>query len=258
MAGRILGHNFIHGGSGFPGLSLAVVTLLTGGETETAAAALTLEDVADLDHRETIGLLKKAELTAEETNSLTDLCLSWYQPTPTSTNHDWLFQLLLTKAVLHNGIQPIKQIRKGLKETGIWPLISARPDVHPILFPRESNVELNSQTMIETIRWPQPSCDSDEEEDEPVPLMNISAVTGFLRRFIEEASPEVLRDLMRFWVGWEQQMSCLYMKVVRSTYPVAHTCLHTLELPCHYQTYTMFHQDVMMALNSISSGFGMV
>ena len=57
MAGRILGHNFIHAGSGLPGLSLAVVKLLTGGETGTAAADLTLEDVADLEHRETIGLV---------------------------------------------------------------------------------------------------------------------------------------------------------------------------------------------------------
>lgn len=76
--------------------------------------------------------------------------------------------------------------------------------------------------------------------------------------FSSIASPEVLCDLMRFWVGWEQQMSCLYVKVVRSIYPVAHTCLYTLELPGHYQTFTMFHQDLMMALNSISSGFGKV
>ncbi|XP_070406291.1 uncharacterized protein [Nothobranchius furzeri] len=257
MAGRILGHNFIHGGSGFPGLSLAVVNMLTGGQIETAAAALTLEDVADLDHRETIGLLQKEELTAEEISRVTDLCLSWYLPTPNPTNHHWLFQLMLSKTVLHHGIQPIKQIRKGLKETGIWPLLSARPDVHSILFPRESSVELSSQTIIESIRWPQPTCDSDEEDD-PVPVDNISTVTGFLRKFIEEASPDVLCDLMRFWVGWEQPMSKLYVKVVRSIYPVAHTCLYTLELPGHYQTYTTFHQDLMMALKSISYGFGKV
>lgn len=57
MAGRIIGHNFIHGGSGLPGLSLAIVTLLTGGDIDTAVAGLTIEDVADIDHRETIALV---------------------------------------------------------------------------------------------------------------------------------------------------------------------------------------------------------
>ncbi|KAI9517842.1 hypothetical protein NQZ68_001011 [Dissostichus eleginoides] len=97
--------------------------------------------------------------------------------------------------VLHRVRQPIKQIRKGLKETGIWPPVSNRPDVHPILFPREKNDELNSQTVIQNIHWLQPKSDSDEDEDDAVPLEKVSLVTGFLRQFIEEASPKVLRDL---------------------------------------------------------------
>ena len=38
-----------------------------------------------------------------------------------------------------------KQIRKGLKETMLWPLISARPDVAPVIFPRESSAVLTPQ-----------------------------------------------------------------------------------------------------------------
>ena len=51
-----MGHSFLHSGIGLSGLSLPVVTLLTGEGTDTAAAALTLQDCPDLDHRETIGL----------------------------------------------------------------------------------------------------------------------------------------------------------------------------------------------------------
>ncbi|XP_026065937.1 uncharacterized protein LOC113048368 isoform X2 [Carassius auratus] len=199
MAGRMIGHSFLHGGSSFSGLSLPVVTLLTGESIDTAASALTLEDCPDIDHRETIGLLKNAELTAEENTKVTELCLSWDLPFPTSTNRVWLFQELLSHAVLHRVKQPIKQIRKGLKQTGIWPLLSDRPDVHPLIFPRESSEELNPQTLIQSISWPQPNVDSDEDEDDTVPLEKISLVTGFLRKFIEEASPDVLRDLMKFW-----------------------------------------------------------
>ncbi|XP_028459068.1 uncharacterized protein LOC114571946 [Perca flavescens] len=258
MAGRMMGHSFLHGGFSFSGLSLPVVTLLTGESIDTAAAALTLEDCPDIDHRETIGLLKNGELTAEENTKVTDLCLSWDLPFPTSTNRVWLFQELLSHAVLHRVKQPIKQIRKGLKQTGIWPLLSDRPDVHPFIFPRESSEELNPQTVIQNITWPQPNFDSDEDEDDTVPLEKISLVTGFLRKFIEEAPPDVLRHLMKFWVGWELPTTKLNVEVVTSTYPVALTCFFKLKLPSHYQTYKIFHQDLMMALSSISSGFGLV
>ncbi|KAF1385988.1 hypothetical protein PFLUV_G00113470 [Perca fluviatilis] len=260
MAGRMIGHSVLHGGVGVSGLSLPVVTLLTGGSTDTAMSALTLLDCPDLDHRETIGFLKNAELTANETSRVTDLCLSWDLPVPSSTNHDWLFQELLSHAVIHRVRQPIKQIRKSLKETGIWPLLSNRPDVHPIIFPRESNEELNPQDVIQSIHWPQPKFDSDEEEDneDKVPLEKVSLITGFLRKFIEEASQEVLHDLIRFWVGWELLTRNLLVEVVTSTYLVALTCFLKLRLPSHYQAYKMFHQDLMMAMSSVSCGFGIV
>lgn len=120
---------------------------------------------------------------------MTDLCLFWDLPFPTSTNRVWLFQELLSHAViilyftfvhmyfevgcvthvtsdcilsfleniafvlsyclcvqvLHRVKQQIKQIRKGIKETGIWTLISNRPDVHSLIFQRESSEELNPQ-----------------------------------------------------------------------------------------------------------------
>lgn len=41
-----------------------------------------------------------------------------------------------------------KQFRKGLKDTGIWPLITERPDVVPLLFPRQSEVELKPQVSV--------------------------------------------------------------------------------------------------------------
>lgn len=57
MAGRMIGHSFIHGGPCLTGLSLPVVILFTGGSVDSAASVLTLEDCPDLDHRETISLV---------------------------------------------------------------------------------------------------------------------------------------------------------------------------------------------------------
>ncbi|KAL7396910.1 hypothetical protein ABVT39_013480 [Epinephelus coioides] len=237
---------------------LPVVTLLTSGSTDTATSALTLQDCPDLDHQETIVFFKNTDLTAEENSRLTDLCLSWDLPVPTASNRDWLFQELLSHAVLKRVKQPVKQIRKGLKETGIWPLLSARPDVHHIIFPRESTENLNPQLVMQHIQWPQPNYDSDGDDDNRIPLEKVSLVTGFLRKFIQEASQEDLRNLVRFWVGWELPSSNLKVEVVTSIYPVALTCFHKLRLPDHYQNYQKFHQDLVMALKSSVSGFGLV
>ena len=55
VAGRMLGHSFLHGGPSLSGLSPAVVHVLLGGSPETAT--LTLEDCPDLDIREIIRLV---------------------------------------------------------------------------------------------------------------------------------------------------------------------------------------------------------
>lgn len=39
----------------------------------------------------------------------------------------------------------MKQLRKGLKETGIWPLLSNRADVVKLLFPSEKEAEITPQ-----------------------------------------------------------------------------------------------------------------
>lgn len=55
MAGRMVGHSFLHGGPCLSGLSPAVVHVLLGGSPETAT--VTPEDCPDLDLRGTIQLV---------------------------------------------------------------------------------------------------------------------------------------------------------------------------------------------------------
>ncbi|XP_067227454.1 uncharacterized protein [Chanodichthys erythropterus] len=114
MAGRMIGHSFVHGGPCLSGLSLPVVILLTGGSADSAASALTLQDCPDLDHRETIRLLKKTKLTEEERTRLTELCLFWDLPVLSSTNREWLFQQLLSHAV--SSVQSVKRLCLSSKD----------------------------------------------------------------------------------------------------------------------------------------------
>ncbi|CAL8376043.1 unnamed protein product [Arctogadus glacialis] len=53
MAGRMIGHAFLHSGPRLTGLSPAVLHVLAGGTPQTATIAL--EDINDIDVRETIG-----------------------------------------------------------------------------------------------------------------------------------------------------------------------------------------------------------
>ena len=55
LAGRMVGHAFIHGGGGMPGLSPAIIHVISGGAMDTATVVI--EDCADLDVRELLELV---------------------------------------------------------------------------------------------------------------------------------------------------------------------------------------------------------
>lgn len=52
VAGRMIGHSFLHNGPSFPGLSPAIIHVLFGGSPETAP--VTIRDCPDLDIREIV------------------------------------------------------------------------------------------------------------------------------------------------------------------------------------------------------------
>lgn len=52
IAGRMVGHSFLHNGPRFPGLSSAIIHVLFGGPPETAP--VTIRDCPDLDIREIV------------------------------------------------------------------------------------------------------------------------------------------------------------------------------------------------------------
>lgn len=47
--------------------------------------------------------------------------------------------------VIEQTRQQINHFCRGLKDTGIWPLLSHRRDVIPVLFPRESDAQITPQ-----------------------------------------------------------------------------------------------------------------
>lgn len=55
IAGRMIGHTFLHGGPSVPGLSLAIIHTLFGGSLETTP--VTIQDCPDLDIRETLKMV---------------------------------------------------------------------------------------------------------------------------------------------------------------------------------------------------------
>ncbi|XP_051999923.1 uncharacterized protein LOC127655902 isoform X2 [Xyrauchen texanus] len=99
MAGRMVGHSFVHGGPCLSGLSPAVVHVLFGGSPETAT--VTPEDCPDLDIRETIRLLEgESELSDKDKKSVQDLAFAWDLTGLTGNNRRWLFEKMLIHAVI--------------------------------------------------------------------------------------------------------------------------------------------------------------
>ncbi|KAK0134310.1 hypothetical protein N1851_030131 [Merluccius polli] len=211
MAGRMMGHCFLYGGPGFPGLSPAITHVLCGGSIDTAT--VTIEDCPDLDIRETIQL------------------------------------------VLGRSAKQMKQLRKGLKETGIWPLLSNRADVVKLLFPSEKEAEITPQMIIAYITWPKLNPESDDDDDEDVSVEAVTRVMAYFRTFIEN---DHLKNLLRFWVGWEVPPKELIVKVASGLLPRALTCFETIKLPHHYTTYKDFESDLVAAVSTCNTGFGLV
>lgn len=55
VAGRMIGHSFLHCGPSFPGLSPAIIHILFGGSLETTP--VTIQDCPDLDFRDTVKMV---------------------------------------------------------------------------------------------------------------------------------------------------------------------------------------------------------
>ncbi|XP_035984601.1 uncharacterized protein LOC105924766 isoform X2 [Fundulus heteroclitus] len=255
MAGRMIGHCFLQGGPPLTGLSPAIVHILCGGTPETAVIGI--NDCPDIDLREKITLLEgSSELSADEKEKVDSLCLAWDLPLMTSGNRRWLFERLLHHAVIGRVLRQIKQIRKGLKETCLWTLIRERPDAAQIIFPRESSAVLTPESILDRIRWPTMTDDNDDDDD--CSVEEKSRVTGYLRQFIQNASTDELKALIKFWVGCEAPTQSLNVEISHSSLPRASTCFETLRLPSHYKEFEKFKKDLMASVNTHDTGFGLV
>ncbi|KAK5901259.1 hypothetical protein CgunFtcFv8_026149 [Champsocephalus gunnari] len=125
-------------------------------------ATIQLEDIADLDIRQTVGLLDgESQLSESDRQDVTALTLTWDLPGVTVDNRKRLFYRMLQMA--------IKQIRKGLKETEV------------------------AKTVLDHIEWPLELSSDDEGE---YSMTVKSQVAEYLRQFIENASPTRLRQLV--------------------------------------------------------------
>ncbi|XP_077371785.1 uncharacterized protein LOC144015560 [Festucalex cinctus] len=175
----------------------------------------------------------------------------------TESNRRWLFERLLCHAVIVRFMRQIKQLGKGLKETMLWPLISERPDVAPVIFPRESIGVLTPECILERIRWPTMTDfaddDDDDDDDDECSVTEKSRITGYLRRFIENASSDELKALMKFWVGWETPTTILSLEVIDCTLPKSSTCFE----PAHYKDFSTFKEDLIACFQT-DTGFGLV
>ncbi|XP_049912618.1 uncharacterized protein LOC126397713 isoform X1 [Epinephelus moara] len=249
--GRMLAHAFLHDSPLVTGLSPAVIHVLFNGDPEMATVVT--EDCPDLHIRNIIKLLEHEELTLEQKDTVSDLSMSWDLPAVTKTNRRWLHNKLLLHAVIGRTMRQIKQLRKGLKDVMVWPLLTSRPDVVPLLFPKMAEMQFTPQMLLEKITWP---CEDSDDED--FDIESTCLITSFLRMFIETASSGTLAQLLTFWVGWEMLPPELKVEISGGTLPTSSTCFETLKLPAHFKTYMDFEKALVSAINSAQTGFGLV
>ncbi|XP_008279903.1 uncharacterized protein LOC103357229 isoform X2 [Stegastes partitus] len=84
VAGRMMGHSFLHDGPCVTGLSPAVIHALFNGDPEMATIAA--EDCRDLHIRNIIKMLELEELSQEQKDTVSELSMSWDLPAVMKTN----------------------------------------------------------------------------------------------------------------------------------------------------------------------------
>ncbi|XP_076878962.1 uncharacterized protein LOC143527552 isoform X2 [Brachyhypopomus gauderio] len=254
IAGRMVGHSFLHGGPALAGISEAVVDVLFGASPDMTT--ITVEDCPDLERRQIIQLLDgNKDLSEEEKDAVWILADMWDLPGVTSDNRKWLFNRLLHHAVLGRTEKQIKQFRRGLKETCVWQLLTERKDVIPLMFPRERDVEIKPHMVLDQILWP---LEKTDEEDEDYPVETRCRIAGYLREFIATASQSSLKGLVQFWTGWEVPSSDMQLEIVQGSLPKASTCFKSLRLPGHYTNFKDFSRDLNSCVATCDTGFGLV
>ncbi|XP_075878653.1 uncharacterized protein LOC142885811 isoform X2 [Nelusetta ayraudi] len=259
VAGRIMGHSFLHSGPSFPGLSPAIIHVLFTGSLEQTH--LTVQDCPDLDIREMLRLLD-SDMELKDLNSIHQLCLSCDLPAPNATNRKRLAKELLFYTVVERSSRQISQLRNGLAETGIWPLLVERRDLIPVLFPRESEAQVTPQMILECIVWPSSitqifdSYEDEEWDEDEFSTADVCRVSSYLRTFIENGNPAELKSLVKFWIGWELPAVEMKLEIVEAVLPTALTCFEKLRLPRHHTTYHTFHQELCACIATTDYGFG--
>ncbi|CAL8236232.1 unnamed protein product, partial [Boreogadus saida] len=199
----------------------------------------------DLDIREMIRLLGgESTLSEKDAASVQELAYAWDLPSITETNRRWIFEKLLIHAVIGRVTRQIKQLRRGLKETPMWTVLTQRPDTVDRLLPKEGSGNINPEVLLQRITWPR-----EDDEDADYSVATICCITGYLRQFIAHATTTELTDLVKFWTGWEILPRSLSVEVVTGRYPTASTCFEALRVPGHYKDYASFKTDVLASIS---------
>ncbi|XP_074521136.1 uncharacterized protein LOC141786554 [Halichoeres trimaculatus] len=193
-------------------------------------------------------------LSDKDKQSIQDLAFAWDLPSLTENNRRWLFEKLLIHAVIGRVTRQIKQLRRGLKETPLWTLMTKRPDTVALLFPKDVAGNVCAEVLLQRITWPR----EDDSDDEDCSIETKCRMSGYLRQFITNATPAELTNLVKFWTGWEVVPQSLSVEIIGGRYPTSSTCFETLRIPGHYKDYPSFKNDILACICTCHTGFGLV
>ncbi|MED6247105.1 hypothetical protein ATANTOWER_030268, partial [Ataeniobius toweri] len=121
-----------------------MLQLIVGSNQEFAA--LELADCPDTDVLDVVYVLdSQRELTPQERCEVNNLAFGWDLPPINDNNRRWLAEKILQHAVIERRRAQMKQLRKGLKESGVLTMIKERPALAEVLFPKSAEQVMDSQ-----------------------------------------------------------------------------------------------------------------
>ncbi|KAF4110215.1 hypothetical protein G5714_009467 [Onychostoma macrolepis] len=190
VIGRMIGYSFIHGGPLLTGLSPSINSLLLGNDEP---ATIDLRDCPDQDITDIVSLPR--DLTDVEHYQVNDIALSWDLPPLTTENRKWLAEKILQHAVIGRRERQIKQLQRGLKDTGVLLMLKERPSLISVLFPRAADKIILPEMVLERVIWPMMQDEDEDEDVHEVPLELKCQMSSYLRKYIENGAKMRRNDL---------------------------------------------------------------
>ncbi|XP_068728065.1 uncharacterized protein [Montipora capricornis] len=269
-AGKAVAHSVLHGGQGFIWMSPAVVAYIETHDLDKALISTCIEDVPDIDFRETISLIltsTKDQLPnlRIQNPAVLDLLDDCGVVNLQEDNRHKAVQKILLQQVIIKRKNEIEDIMKGMDSLSLLSFLKSHPCISPLVFTKKTEATPSVEEVQNLI----------VAEDNTSLTGSQERALDFLKAYVANLGsraegnsfcPDALTPLQEFihfctgtnyipsYLG-ERKISVGFARDPRAIHPKANTCFWKLQLLTCYTSFPAFTESFDKCIEIEGRGF---